>query len=99
MADDVLGQFDSLNVWSRCDQRAPHKPLLVLNALGRWCRGEQGAVPFEDAEGADGAAEAVRPAAPVLPPRIPLLATPERRRLAGQQERFDAGRRMGSRPN
>jgi putative restriction endonuclease len=36
----VLRQFDQLNVWSRGDQRAPHKPLLVLYALGRWSRGE-----------------------------------------------------------
>lgn len=37
---DVLNKFDSLNVWKRGDQRAPHKPLLVLFALGRWQRGE-----------------------------------------------------------
>jgi putative restriction endonuclease len=51
MGEPLLDQFDSLNVWSRGDQRAPHKPLLVLYALGRWCRGEQGAVAFRDAEG------------------------------------------------
>jgi putative restriction endonuclease len=28
-----------LNVWKQGDQRAPHKPLLVLYALGRWQRG------------------------------------------------------------
>jgi putative restriction endonuclease len=42
----ILAQFDGLNVWSRGDQRAPHKPLLVLYALGRWSRGETGAVSF-----------------------------------------------------
>jgi putative restriction endonuclease len=46
----ILDQFDRLNVWSRGDQRAPHKPLLVLYALGRWSRGETGDVSFRDVE-------------------------------------------------
>jgi predicted restriction endonuclease len=46
----VLHQFDRLNVWSRGDQRAPHKPLLVLYALGRWHRGDTAAVPFREVE-------------------------------------------------
>ncbi len=46
----ILEQFDRLNVWSRGDQRAPHKPLLILYALGRWSRGESGDIPFRDAE-------------------------------------------------
>lgn len=36
----VLEKFESLNVWKRGDQRAPHKPLLVLMALGKWQHGE-----------------------------------------------------------
>jgi putative restriction endonuclease len=44
----LLARFDSLNVWSRGDQRAPHKPLLVLLALGRWSQGEEEAVPFQE---------------------------------------------------
>lgn len=36
----ILERFDSLNVWKRGDERAPHKPLLVLFALGRWQQGE-----------------------------------------------------------
>ena len=43
---DVLGRFDTLNIWRRGAQRAPHKPLLVLYAFGRWSRGETGPVPF-----------------------------------------------------
>jgi putative restriction endonuclease len=36
MADDsILERFNRLNVWSRGGQRAPHKLLLVLYALGR----------------------------------------------------------------
>lgn len=47
-ADGVLQQFDQLGVWSHGDQRAPHKPLLVLYALARWARGERGDLPFSD---------------------------------------------------
>jgi putative restriction endonuclease len=38
----ILRRFEELTVWRRGDQRAPHKPLLVLYALaavergGRW---------------------------------------------------------------
>lgn len=45
----VLNKFDSLNVWKRGDQRAPHKPLLVLLALGRWQHGDT-EISFESAE-------------------------------------------------
>src|SRR3954453_17042071 len=48
--DSVLHLFDKLNVWSRGDQRAPHKPLLVLYTLGRWSRGETGDILFRDVE-------------------------------------------------
>jgi putative restriction endonuclease len=46
----VLGRFGRLNVWSRGGQRAPHKPLLVLYALGRWARGERADVPFAEVD-------------------------------------------------
>lgn len=29
-----MDQFRGLTVWKRCGERAPHKPLLVLLALG-----------------------------------------------------------------
>ena len=45
--ETVLNRFDKLNVWSRGDQRAPHKPLLVLYALGKWTRGEKADIPFK----------------------------------------------------
>jgi putative restriction endonuclease len=48
--DPVLRLFDKLNVWSRGDQRAPHKPLLVLYALGRWSRGDRADIPFRQVE-------------------------------------------------
>jgi hypothetical protein len=46
----ILQQFDRLNVWARGDQRAPHKPLLVLYALGRWSRGDTGDIPFSEVD-------------------------------------------------
>lgn len=48
--DTVLHLFEKLNVWSRGDQRAPHKPLLVLYALGRWSRGETTDIPFQQVD-------------------------------------------------
>lgn len=37
---EVLERFMHLNVWKRGGERAPHKPLLLLLALGRYSRGE-----------------------------------------------------------
>src|SRR4051812_9446074 len=47
-AEAALALFDRLAVWRRGDQRAPHKPLLVLYALGRWCWGDEAPIPFAD---------------------------------------------------
>jgi putative restriction endonuclease len=50
MSDDAtIKRFEALNVWKQGDQRAPHKPLLVLYALGRWQRG-LAEVTFREAE-------------------------------------------------
>jgi putative restriction endonuclease len=48
-ADAILTRFDGLNTWRQGDQRAPHKPLLVLYALGRWQQGKT-EVTFAEAE-------------------------------------------------
>jgi putative restriction endonuclease len=45
----ILRRFENLNVWNRSGEFAPHKPLLVLYALGRWQRGLT-AVSFREAE-------------------------------------------------
>lgn len=37
-----------LNVWRRRDERAPHKPLLVLHVLGRVLRGEPRLASYGD---------------------------------------------------
>jgi putative restriction endonuclease len=47
--DELLARFDNLVTWQRGGQRAPHKPLLILLALGEWQNGRQ-AVRFEDAQ-------------------------------------------------
>lgn len=39
--DTLLSRFDDLSIWKQGDQRAPHKPLLVLYALGRWQAGQK----------------------------------------------------------
>jgi hypothetical protein len=35
----ILNQIKDINVWRRGDERAPHKPLLILLALSRIARG------------------------------------------------------------
>lgn len=45
---DFLGRVERLNVWVSGDQRAPHKPLLLLLALGRLRRGEGRLASFEE---------------------------------------------------
>jgi putative restriction endonuclease len=49
--DELLRKFRELNVWRRGDERAPHKPLLVLYALGRLQAGVPGRlIPFDELE-------------------------------------------------
>ena len=46
--DDILKVFDRINVWSRGSERAPHKPLLVLDALTQLSRGGPNSIAFRD---------------------------------------------------
>ena len=48
--DTLLKQFRDLNVWRRGDERAPHKPLLVLYALGQLQAGADRLIPFDQLE-------------------------------------------------
>ena len=43
---ELLERFDRIRIWQRSGQRAVHKPLLVLLALGRLARGEPAAAQF-----------------------------------------------------
>jgi putative restriction endonuclease len=45
---ELLKLFSQFAVWKSGEQRAPHKPLLILYALGCFARGET-SVPFKDA--------------------------------------------------
>ena len=38
-AERIAGTFEKMNVWHRRNERAPHKPLLLLLALARVLRG------------------------------------------------------------
>ena len=38
---EILRRFHDLNIWQRGDERAPHKPLLVLYAIGKLLSGDK----------------------------------------------------------
>lgn len=48
--EDVLAQVRDLRQWRSGGQRAPHKPLLLLLALGRMQAGGERLMSFEEAE-------------------------------------------------
>lgn len=50
-AQDWVQRVTSLNQWSRGGERAPHKPLLLLYALGNLQRTGSSSIRFTDAEG------------------------------------------------
>lgn len=49
-SDEILKAFDGIRVWQRGDRRAPHKPLLILMALGILARGENPRIKYADIE-------------------------------------------------
>lgn len=48
--DEVVERFRSINCWTRGDERAPHKPLLLLMALAQLQRGEGRWLRFTEIE-------------------------------------------------
>jgi len=48
MKIEVLERFRKLKVWQRGDERAPHKPLLLLLALGRYVDGADRLIPYAE---------------------------------------------------
>ena len=48
--NNLIDALTQLNVWKRGDQRAPHKPLLLLYALGQYYSGRSRLIPFTDLE-------------------------------------------------
>lgn len=49
-AGEIERLFQGINPWKRGDERAPHKPLLLLYALGRASRGEPRWIPYADVD-------------------------------------------------
>lgn len=48
--NEIITAFDNIRVWQRGDSRAPHKPLLVLLALGRLAQGYPAEMNFAEIE-------------------------------------------------
>jgi putative restriction endonuclease len=48
--DGLITLFRDINVWKRGSERAPHKPLLLLYALGKCNRGQPRMVPFAEVD-------------------------------------------------
>ena len=46
----LLSLFSKLRIWTNGEQRAPHKPLLVLYVLGRLLRGEVVPIPYKEVD-------------------------------------------------
>ncbi len=46
--EDIIKKFKSLKVWKRGNKVAPHKPLLVLYAIGKLQRGESQLIPYTE---------------------------------------------------
>lgn len=47
-AEELKNLFSNINTWKRNGERAPHKPLLILSALGRLDRKEPRRVLFAE---------------------------------------------------
>lgn len=47
MTADLLQRFETLNVWKSGDDRAPHKPLIALWAIGRCLQGKPRLASYE----------------------------------------------------
>ena len=48
--ESVIHKFETLRLWQRGGVRAPHKPLLVLYAIGKLLRGEGRLIPFTEVD-------------------------------------------------
>jgi len=48
--EQIIQKFQNLNVWKNGEQRAVHKPLLALYAIGKLLRGESGLTPYTHIE-------------------------------------------------
>jgi putative restriction endonuclease len=46
--EEIRGRFNTITVWQRGGERAPHKPLLALCAIARLLRGERRMIPYAE---------------------------------------------------
>ena len=46
--ESIVQKFETLRLWTRGGVRAPHKPLLVLYAIGKLLRGESRLLPYSE---------------------------------------------------
>ncbi|MCY4092002.1 MAG: HNH endonuclease [Caldilineaceae bacterium] len=48
--EEIARKFETLRVWQRGDERAPHKPLLVLYAIGKLLQGEDRLLRYSEVD-------------------------------------------------
>ncbi len=48
--EEIVRKFETLKVWQRGDERAPHKPLLVLYAIGTLLQGHGRLLPYSEVD-------------------------------------------------
>ena len=46
--EEIIQKFDNVRIWRRGDERAPHKPLLILYAIGKLLRDGTRLVPYSE---------------------------------------------------
>jgi hypothetical protein len=95
----ILNRFDDLSIWKQGEQLAPHKPLLVLYALGRWQRGDTGDLPFDQlAPDVAALPKVFGPPRRPLPSRIsiPVAAKQGRGRKPGRARKPGRGTETGT---
>jgi putative restriction endonuclease len=49
-SEELRQRFNSLTVWKRGGERAPHKPLLVIYAIARLLRGERRMIGYAEVD-------------------------------------------------
>lgn len=48
--DEFINRFFGIKVWKKGDRRAPHKPLLILYALGQWERSQRRSIAYQEVD-------------------------------------------------
>ena len=46
--EEIIQKFNNVKTWKRRDERAPHKPLLILYAIGRLLRDRRRLIPYSE---------------------------------------------------